>query len=31
MVKYVTYKFQTCIGDHHATKATQKYKCWDNT
>ena len=30
MVKYVTYKFQTCIGNHHATIAIQKFKCWDN-
>ena len=25
MVKYVTYKFQTCVCDHHGTKDFKEY------
>ena len=25
MVKYVTYKFQTCVCDHHGTKHNKEY------
>ena len=25
MVKYVTYKFQTCVCDHHGTKHLKEY------